>query len=152
MMRLVQFKPDCFAEVPREISLGLWFACEGKVKCKGCHSPHIHDNVGEEFGLSELQVLLDKYTPFITTVCFLGSEGSPKLARLLKEVKRRTPELKTCLYSGSRWVDKELIQWLDYLKLGEYDKELGGLDSPTTNQRFYNIVKGELTDVTALFR
>lgn len=41
---------------------------------------------------------------------------------------------------------------LDYLKLGHYDERLGGLDSPTTNQRFFRIEAGKLFDQTYLFR
>ncbi|HIR81761.1 MAG TPA: anaerobic ribonucleoside-triphosphate reductase activating protein, partial [Candidatus Limiplasma merdipullorum] len=37
---------------------------------------------------------------------------------------------------------------LDYLKLGHYDERLGGLDSPTTNQRFFRIEAGKLFDQT----
>jgi anaerobic ribonucleoside-triphosphate reductase activating protein len=32
-----------------------------------------------------------------------------------------------------------IMQYLDFLKLGHFDIELGGLDSPTTNQRLYEI-------------
>lgn len=41
---------------------------------------------------------------------------------------------------------------LDYLKTGHYDEKLGGLDCPTTNQRFYRLESGRLIDRTTLFR
>lgn len=37
-------------------------------------------------------------------------------------------------------------------KLGPYDAQRGGLDSPTTNQRFYRIDHGMLQDKTHLFQ
>jgi hypothetical protein len=40
----------------------------------------------------------------------------------------------------------------DYIKLGPYDPARGGLDSPTTNQRFYRVEGGKLVDATSLFR
>ena len=62
--------------------------------------------------------------------------------------------LKTCLYSGND--DKEAFQslygLLDYLKIGHYDEKLGGLDCPTTNQRFYRFDHGRLIDETSLFQ
>ena len=36
-----------------------------------------------------------------------------------------------------------MLALLDYLKLGPYDERLGGLDSPTTNQRFYRVERGK---------
>lgn len=52
--------------------------------------------------------------------------------------------LKTCLYSGCDGVEpfRSLLSLLDYLKLGEYRPDRGGLDSPNTNQRFYRVVNG----------
>ena len=50
--------------------------------------------------------------------------------------------LKTCLYSGCECVEsfRDLLPLLYYLKLGEYQPDRGGLDSPDTNQRFYRVV------------
>ena len=66
----------------------------------------------------------------------------------------RAHNLKTCLYSGFDIVEPfvALLPMLDYLKLGHYDEHLGGLDSPTTNQRFFRIEAGKLIDQTDLFR
>lgn len=62
--------------------------------------------------------------------------------------------IKTCLYSGQDSLSQELVQLLpslDYLKLGAYKHELGGLSSKATNQRFYAIHNGKLIDKTYLF-
>lgn len=66
----------------------------------------------------------------------------------------RAHNLKTCLYSGFDIVEPfvAFLPMLDYLKLGHYDEHLGGLDSPTTNQRFFRIEAGKLIDQTDLFR
>lgn len=50
--------------------------------------------------------------------------------------------VKTAWYCGLDMVPKDkldIIQYLDYLKVGHYDQDLGALDSFTTNQRFYKI-------------
>ena len=66
----------------------------------------------------------------------------------------RAHNLKTCLYSGFDIIEPfaALLPLLDYLKLGPYDERLGGLDSPTTNQRFFRIEAGELLNQTYLFQ
>ena len=66
----------------------------------------------------------------------------------------RAHNLKTCIYSGFDIVAPfvAFLPMLDYLKLGHYDERLGGLDSPTTNQRFFRIEAGKLIDQTDLFR
>ena len=52
---------------------------------------------------------------------------------------------KTCLYSGFDTPAPFilLLPLLNYLKLGPYDERLGGLESPTTNQRFYRVEQGK---------
>jgi anaerobic ribonucleoside-triphosphate reductase activating protein len=51
--------------------------------------------------------------------------------------------LKTAWYSGVDVINRGdviILKHLDFVKLGHYDLELGGLDSPTTNQRLYKRV------------
>lgn len=49
--------------------------------------------------------------------------------------------LKTAMYTGLDVLEPELVNLLDYYKLGKYDKQLGGLSSTTTNQRLYKVVE-----------
>lgn len=61
--------------------------------------------------------------------------------------------LKTCVYSGSD-VEEDfdsLLPHLDYLKIGPYIEERGGLSSSTTNQVFYKITNGKKEDITNVF-
>jgi anaerobic ribonucleoside-triphosphate reductase activating protein len=57
--------------------------------------------------------------------------------------------LKTGLYSGLNEISSErLLDCLDYLKIGPYKKELGGLQNKeTTNQVLYNLNTGEKINV-----
>lgn len=66
--------------------------------------------------------------------------------------------LKTALYSGAdQWCYIEVIHKLvgacklDYIKIGSYQKQLGGLDSPITNQRMYKLNGGQYHDITHEF-
>ena len=57
----------------------------------------------------------------------------------------RGANLKTALYSGRdrEEIETEIILHLNYLKVGKWDKTKGPLQSPTTNQKMYNIDTGE---------
>ena len=62
------------------------------------------------------------------------------------------------MYSGANNIGTfdSCLDYLDYLKIGPYKKELGGLDSPNTNQKFYVVIKDEdaevnLFDITLAF-
>lgn len=70
------------------------------------------------------------------------------LREWLKRIKEEY-DLKTCVYSGTDDIDTfdNCLDYLDYLKIGPYKKELGGLDNPNTNQKFYVVVKDEDTEI-----
>ena len=59
--------------------------------------------------------------------------------------------LKNCLYTGLNYIPTGL-KMLDYIKIGEYKKELGGLDKLTTNQKFYKNIDGQYVDITSVFQ
>ena len=104
---------------------------------------------------ASLPSLLEEYKGRITTVCFMGGDHNLiELSELLKMV--REDGLKTCLYSGSDDINKfnRILDELDFLKIGHYEEALGGLDSKTTNQRFYKIQHHPITliDQTESFR
>ena len=100
---------------------------------------------------------LSEYADYITCVCFMGGDQDHfMLHSLIYAVKQRYPHLKICVYSGNNELPKWLTDDLDYYKTGEYIAELGGLDSPTTNQRMYKIRHERLfdkaEDITEKFR
>ena len=45
-----------------------------------------------------------------------------------------------------------MINVLDYIKVGSYNQNLGGLSSENTNQRFYKKEKHELIDISYVFK
>jgi len=142
-----------FQEVPNEVSLAIDITgCPHK--CEGCHSNMLWKDVGDIL-INDLDNLIAPYSNLITCVCFMGGDQNmTELISLCRKVQIKY-NLKTCVYSGGNDVSifKECITYLDYLKIGSYVKKLGGLDSSTTNQKFYKIENGyELTDITNYFQ
>ncbi|MDO5679899.1 MAG: anaerobic ribonucleoside-triphosphate reductase activating protein [Pelistega sp.] len=138
-------------EVPNEVSLAYQISgCP--LRCKGCHSADTWKlGVGQELSREYLNSRLKQYQGLISCVLFLGGEWQvDELIARLQQVKQGG--LKTCLYTGFEQVElaEEIIPHLDYLKTGRWMAELGGLDSPTTNQRFVQLSTG--ADLTHLFR
>ena len=134
-----------FTEVPNEISLAINITgCT--IHCKGCHSQWLWSNKGKELTKDELHNLIEN-NKGITTVLFMGGDNFiGQLTECARNIKYRYPNLKVAWYSGRSDLDdsrnsriKELMTYLDYVKIGPYIKQLGGLDSPSTNQRFYKI-------------
>ena len=146
-----------FREVPNEISLCINISnCPNH--CKGCHSPYLWEDTGTELNIETLQQLI-KDNSGITCICLMGGDAEIKeIQELAKWIKTNT-SLKVCWYSGKKLQDIEYKNF-DYIKTGAYIESLGGLDSPTTNQRFYEIRKVEgknypyyiLEDITYEFR
>lgn len=125
-----------FAEVPDEVSLSIQITnCQNR--CKGCHSPFLRDDFGEDLE-KDLPNLLERYKEQITCVCFMG-EGNdvPGLQRCIDLVKKYN--LKTCVYSGEDTGEYTWYLNLDYLKVGPYIPERGGLNNKYTNQKMYRI-------------
>ncbi|MCF0178439.1 MAG: anaerobic ribonucleoside-triphosphate reductase activating protein [Bacteroidales bacterium] len=149
MLRLAGYD-IVFQEVPGEVTLALNISgCT--LHCKGCHSPHLWEDIGEILDQEALCALLRIYNGAITCVCFMGGNASEgEVEKLCDVVRRAAPGVKTAWYSGKaqipEWVDK-----LNYLKIGPYMADLGGLASPSTNQRFYKVDNGTLSDLTHIF-
>lgn len=152
-------------EIPHEISLG--FQITGcKIACTDCHSPFVWNPY---YGNPLTKEVIDRHliqAKHSSCILFLGGEDKPDLLELALEC-RRSYDQKLALYSGrdlSYFFSTDLtdpspwISTLDYLKVGPYKKELGGLSDPRTNQRLYKIEESvysvheyELVDITNLF-
>ncbi len=142
-----------FAEIPGETTLAINIAgCPNR--CPGCHSPHLQADAGEVLDDEALGVLLGRYGPAVTCVCFMGGDGAPhEIARLAATVRRLKPKLRVGWYSGYPELPAGVApETYDYIKLGPWVEALGPLGSPTTNQRFYRVAAdGTMEDRTDLF-
>lgn len=149
------YTKEVFSEVPSEIALGVSLSgCT--IHCKGCHSRELWEDKGTPLTIKELQSLLDKHKG-ITTLLLLGGEHDiDNLTTLFQYAYKR---VKTAWYCGLDMIPKNklgVLQYLDFIKLGHYDQDLGGLSSPTSNQKFYEVshqgTTSELKDITYTFQ
>lgn len=126
-----------FQEFPGETTLAINLTnCPHK--CPGCHSPHLWKDEGTHLTIDELSNLIDPIKNNITCVGFMGGDADfNELTNLVGVARFVYPSLKMGWYSGNDFWSDEMMQLFDYVKFGSYKKELGGLNSPTTNQVMY---------------
>ena len=143
-----------FQEVPDEVTLAINISnCPNQ--CPGCHSKYLWENIGKNLDINELNRLVSQYETGITCVCFMGGDAEPKeVADLAKQLKTNHSNLKMAWYSGKNELPQNVsTDHFDYIKVGRYVAELGGLDSLTTNQRMMQrLSDGRVRDITARFR
>jgi len=138
-----------FQEIPGEVTLAVNISnCPNR--CVGCHSPHLQEDTGGDLTENVLSALLEKYGNAITCVCFMGGDSSPddvfRLAKFTRQIHK-----KTAWYSGKSELFENALPFFDFIKLGTYIEELGGLNMQTTNQRLYRIENEAMIDMTAQF-
>ena len=150
-----------FSEVPDEITLCINIS-NCPCHCKGCHSPYLAEDIGEELKRDSLIDLIDR-NEGITCICFMGGDSNPTSIEALSIIaKHHYPKLKVAWYSGRQTLPYDMdLEWFDYIKLGPYIEELGPLNSKTTNQKFYQVCnmasmdeepRYELIDITYKFQ
>lgn len=137
-----QYAKVTFQEIPDEITLCI--AISGcKIHCKDCNQKSLWKDEGKELTREELNRLINS-NKGISCVCFMGDgENMTKLWYYTKTAKENY-NLKTAMYVGKDLITVMedygvFLNCLDYLKVGSYIPNLGGLDSKTTNQRLYSI-------------
>lgn len=143
-----------FSEIPDEVTLAVNLSnCPNR--CEGCHSPWLQENCGDTFNEASIVSLLRKYGKLITCFCFMGGDREPdEVVRLAKWVHEISPKLKIGWYSGCNIDLQEIVskKIFNYVKIGPYQENLGGLRSRSTNQRLYRIEPNEeVTDLTHRF-
>lgn len=139
-----------FQEVPDEVSLAINITnCPNH--CPDCHSKHLWEDIGEELTEDELNRLVDIYRGDITCVLIMGGDASKNEVETLAHYIKHSLNLKVAWYSG-RYDNPLNISDFDYLKLGPYLTEKGGLKNHDTNQKFYKVFNGKLIDQTYRFQ
>ena len=83
---------------------------------------------------------------------FFGGEWHPlQLQGLLKLAQSQA--LTTCLYTGLNHVSRHLRPYLNFVKIGPWRADQGGLSNPYSNQKFYRLEDGKfIEDLTHLFQ
>lgn len=80
-----------------------------------------------------------------------GINDYSTLANLMRHIKYKG--LKVALYSGHAEMNSEIAEIVDYYKTGPYIQELGPLNYPTTNQRFFKKMENnKWIDITYKFQ
>ncbi len=134
-------------DVPDEICLS--FAIAGcQLNCKDCFWQELDTKLIKPLTFSTYKITLNQYQSYISCVLFYGGEWcKSELIEMLIHAKQLN--LKTCLYTGQTFIDNDLKEHLDYLKLGPYSKKHGNLSQPTTNQKFLDVKHNQ--DITSKF-
>lgn len=130
-------------EVPNEVSL--CFTISGcPLRCDGCHSSYTwKGSIGKDLSISVFHNIIEDYIGLCSCVVFMGGEWEEEhLIKLLDEALHMG--FSTCLYTGLDEISSDIKSKLTYLKLGKWNKELGGLNNPSTNQRFIEIKTGNV--------
>lgn len=144
-----------FQEIPNETTLAINIS-NCPCHCKGCHSSYLAEDIGNPLDIEALIHLIEK-NKGITCVAFMGGDSDPESVSMLAGIVK-TNGLLTAWYSGRQELPKD-IKNFNFIKLGPYIEELGGLKSPTTNQRMYEVKMSRedgnpvygLEDITNLF-
>ncbi|SHJ82082.1 radical SAM family protein [Propionispora hippei] len=147
-------------EIPGEISVFFELG-NCKQKCKGCHSPMLQIPLGKVHWTDIEEMAhyaeTEKSRGATAIVLMGGTTNGITFIDLMKTIKRLSKVLPVGIYSGAAvssitTLSLKAIRSLTWLKAGEYREELGGLNSMTTNQRFYKrISEDEWSDITAVF-
>lgn len=131
-------------EVPDRMSVYFEIG-ECRQNCKGCHSPHLHTQIKDKMSVADMKSYAQRMVnEGANAIVILGgtTNGIPleDLKRIIDTLADVAP---VCVYSGTD--DKDINKWitfnteLNWIKTGSYKEDLGGLQSPKTNQRFYRL-------------
>ena len=135
-----------FQEVPGETTLCINIS-NCPCHCKGCHSSYLAEDIGTPLDEDSLVELLLN-NKGITCIAFMGGDSDPEyinwLASIMRDMNDSEPgnwaDVKIAWYSGRQELsDKINLKHFDFIKLGPYSQNGGGLDKPTTNQVFYRV-------------
>ena len=145
-----------FVEIPNEITLAINISgC--KIRCPDCHSKYLWDDIGDELTTDALNTVI-KENDGVSCVCFMGGKFN-EIKKLLEFIQNNHPSLRAAWYTGESEMprDSGLLELLDYIKLGPYIKNKGGLDNKDTNQRMYEVISDKngrriLNDITYKFQ
>lgn len=139
-----------FLEIPDQVCLAINLSgCPHQ--CPGCHSPYLRDNIGCDLTLETITNLVEEHSG-ITCVLFMGGDADKEYLKKLA-LYASSLGLLVAWYSGENFLDLDHYKnWFDYIKVGSYKKDLGPLNSKTTNQRLYKINNRDtLEDITYRF-
>lgn len=147
-------------EFPDEIALGLSITnCPGC--CESCSEPWLREDTGTELTYEEIDRLLGIF-PDITLIGFMGGDNDHEtIKKLAKYIHSKA--IKVGFYSGQEYLDLNLVNVIDYYKIGRWVMPKGEIDSwwktncgplkfTFSNQLMFKRVDGKLINITNRFR
>lgn len=152
------------AEVPDEITLAIEIS-NCPCHCEGCHSDFLAEDIGDPLDITIIGDIL-KNNKGITCIALMGGDSDYDALLYLVMQLYLLPQ-KICWYTGRtaeylrglndshNEIFSNIIQYLDFIKIGPYIAAKGGLANKTTNQRFYELVHDNgnvrFVDITSKF-
>lgn len=129
-----------FAEIPDEITLCIDIS-NCPYKCYNCHSSYLQKDIGEELTFDIISSLINK-NEGITCLCIMGGDKTPvEVNNIFAYIKQNFPNIKTAWYSGNNTLNEYIsLPLYNYIKIGSYNEQLGGLNSNKTNQKLYKVL------------
>ena len=143
-----------FQEIPDETTLSVNIS-RCPCHCPGCHSSYLAEDIGEPLDEAAIDAFVSEFGADITCIALMGGDAEPETVdRLACYIRERHPRYRVAWYSGRIRVPSVVNKAdFDFIKIGPYIKHLGGLKSPTTNQRLYRrLMDGSFEDITYRFR
>lgn len=147
-------------ELPDYISAYIQMA-NCNIKCKNCHSKELWKKINNYMQLEEIIDTVRRYKDCgADSVIIFGDINNDittsALELLCKELSILLP---VCVYSGANTIidsigSNQTLEYLSFIKIGNYDENCGGLDKKTTNQHLYKIIHGKeikFEDITYKF-
>ena len=143
------------AEMPNNISCYVQLA-NCNIRCSGCHSKFLWKKINK----IDLEHILDyivssKNKGADMFIIFGDINNDISTDDLFYLVKESSSILPVCIYSGADNIEdalgtnhSDILAYLSYIKIGRFDKALGGLSNSNTNQRLFLVVDKQLIDVT----
>lgn len=124
-----------FEEIPDKITLAVNITnCQNN--CIGCHSPFLAKNIGDELTIKVVDELIIK-NKGVNCFLFLGEGNDMNTLLAINDHIKSNYNILTAIYSGRDFVEDELFEKFDYVKVGSYQEKYGPLNKETTNQRLY---------------
>lgn len=131
-------------EIPDEITLYFNIGnCE--CHCKGCHSDFLWDTYLNTpmKTVDEILSIVKKYKDDATAIVFMGgNRNGMDFEEFADKVLKPVSEfMDVGIYMGA-WDANDLFvasQYCRWIKVGCYKEDYGGLDSPATNQLFFEV-------------
>lgn len=160
MIKYIGIPAISFSEFPDEIALNFNISnCPGT--CEHCSEPELRADTGIQITEEVLKREIENH-PGITLVGFMGGDADHtaicNLTNFVHELG-----LKVGMYSGRNYLDVDLLNCLDYYKIGEFrmftgeedtwkDQTAGPITLPTSNQIMFKKDNNKWINITDKFR